>query len=1000
MPDLPQVGTVRTSREGIGIVERHVHAPIDRGGLSFAFRELFAADVGVDGVIEVVGTATEPDAMTGRFVGVQVKAGDSWLKPRGDAHWVYYAGFAEFEYWRTYSVPVLLLLVDPRTDRIYWVRADDASHPILDGSVAIQVPRAQVLGPSDRRTIRQLADQVSGAFDSLIDPMPVQLARRCVRELTAVPAPSHAEIAEARIQLAQKLRGSEGHISEACLSAVSAAQDAWEAGLVERAAEALCMALTWAIEDLRDPTLGQSLLFRSGMHPNGTMRNPRELWTQPLAPGLCARLDAARATLGLLEGAVDVAQGALEPHVSVSGANANFTVHRAMALVATARGLTEEAARACDDAVAAAVAAGDEPESARLRIRAAWTRAMHSGDDLDPATVMELSSPPEVAAEAYRAAAWCALNVGDLSAASARFVEAATYSRRANDVPRAVRALRNAGRADFLAVHLRTDDQAPDVVAGRLEIEAQRQLGERVDLRRLEDDARHAAAQAEWATLRGIGERLRILGLLEYDPTAAQRGHTWLGVAWRAATRIQPDVASLAEAVRWTAAAGGLRDPAIRAELTALVNGLAPQISEQTWTTMLDAALPVGGGVVDQGAVLDAWLALGESVPGPLVNARLTDPLITAIALPWDKSSALDRRRKGCEIVVALGERLPVELATKLQGTIPSLLDATPLIHHEVTIKTALTVIHVSPPSSNVAHAIADATVVGLGDSSYERRHQFALLAVRLASLVDAPHYEALLAPIRAAADADELIMASLLADIEPDRLTVEFTTRYLVRMQRNMDGMLAQVGGPSFGWGLTDFRVLTRRASTIAPEDVRIAAGERSLSLIRATGHLRDARAPCLGFAAQLASTTRQLREDLWRVLGDAAVDGLVQDADVISLPTHPLSQGRIITSDVKEIAEYAVNVLVSTAMWASADCLSKIVGALIVASSSPFATVRAVAARALGGRIPTEIPPPMGAAIRADNRAQDRLRALSRDPVDVVRLAAYESLDESCDP
>lgn len=59
MAQLPQIGHQRGSRHGIGLVIEIVHAPPERDGLGFMFRELPVVDGDLDGTIEVVGSDSE-----------------------------------------------------------------------------------------------------------------------------------------------------------------------------------------------------------------------------------------------------------------------------------------------------------------------------------------------------------------------------------------------------------------------------------------------------------------------------------------------------------------------------------------------------------------------------------------------------------------------------------------------------------------------------------------------------------------------------------------------------------------------------------------------------------------------------------------------------------------------------------------------------------------------------------------------------------------------------
>jgi len=82
---LPKVGMTPTEKLGVAEVSTAVFRPVDEGGLGFIYRNVPEVDVGVDGHIEIVNAAREA---TGKFVGVQIKAGQSWFKSRTSDGWL------------------------------------------------------------------------------------------------------------------------------------------------------------------------------------------------------------------------------------------------------------------------------------------------------------------------------------------------------------------------------------------------------------------------------------------------------------------------------------------------------------------------------------------------------------------------------------------------------------------------------------------------------------------------------------------------------------------------------------------------------------------------------------------------------------------------------------------------------------------------------------------------------------------------------------------------
>jgi hypothetical protein len=105
--------TKATGKLGVSFVETIVS---EDGSI---FRETPQdTDVGIDGYIEFV----ENDIATGTLVGVQIKAGESFLKQYSDGmYFSINASRADINYWNSHAIPVALIAYDPTTKLSGWL---------------------------------------------------------------------------------------------------------------------------------------------------------------------------------------------------------------------------------------------------------------------------------------------------------------------------------------------------------------------------------------------------------------------------------------------------------------------------------------------------------------------------------------------------------------------------------------------------------------------------------------------------------------------------------------------------------------------------------------------------------------------------------------------------------------------------------------------------------------------------------------------------------------
>jgi hypothetical protein len=131
----------------------------------WAFRELPRPDRGVDAHIEA-RTDGRPD---GRLLALQIKSGESQFRQRVPGGWRFYIDSAHSAYWRSYSMPVLLVLYNPSTDAAFWqVVNPDTTQSTGDG-FAVDVPESNVFDAGCSRDLDAVAATFNETADGLRD---------------------------------------------------------------------------------------------------------------------------------------------------------------------------------------------------------------------------------------------------------------------------------------------------------------------------------------------------------------------------------------------------------------------------------------------------------------------------------------------------------------------------------------------------------------------------------------------------------------------------------------------------------------------------------------------------------------------------------------------------------------------------------------------------------------------------------------------------------------
>lgn len=89
--------------------------------LKWIFREALKPDIGVDAYIE----ACEFKVPTGKTLALQIKSGKSYFLETNSEGVFYRGDIKHLEYWKNHSIPVLLVLHNPKDSQCYWQVLDN-----------------------------------------------------------------------------------------------------------------------------------------------------------------------------------------------------------------------------------------------------------------------------------------------------------------------------------------------------------------------------------------------------------------------------------------------------------------------------------------------------------------------------------------------------------------------------------------------------------------------------------------------------------------------------------------------------------------------------------------------------------------------------------------------------------------------------------------------------------------------------------------------------------
>ncbi|MEN6328016.1 MAG: DUF4365 domain-containing protein [Syntrophomonas sp.] len=120
------------------------------------FRRIEKSDVGIDAEVEIIDDCRRS---TGRLLAFQIKCGSSYFQEEKNDAYIIRVPISTFNYWESFSLPVIFLLCDPAIKKVFWCRISLSSAVKLKKSYKIIVPKVQQLDASSRFSLMHIANE-------------------------------------------------------------------------------------------------------------------------------------------------------------------------------------------------------------------------------------------------------------------------------------------------------------------------------------------------------------------------------------------------------------------------------------------------------------------------------------------------------------------------------------------------------------------------------------------------------------------------------------------------------------------------------------------------------------------------------------------------------------------------------------------------------------------------------------------------------------------------
>jgi hypothetical protein len=142
--------TAKVGSEGVAHTQLAV-----QDELGWLFREQPTEDYGIDAHVEIV----ETEEVLGRLLALQIKSGESWFKETTQGGWWFRPDAEHVQYWLNHSLPVVVVLYEPKTQVCYWqLVSRETLQRTRQGGWKLLVPCSQILGSGAASVLREAAE--------------------------------------------------------------------------------------------------------------------------------------------------------------------------------------------------------------------------------------------------------------------------------------------------------------------------------------------------------------------------------------------------------------------------------------------------------------------------------------------------------------------------------------------------------------------------------------------------------------------------------------------------------------------------------------------------------------------------------------------------------------------------------------------------------------------------------------------------------------------------
>lgn len=122
----------------------------------FVFREQDIVDFGVDAIVE----PRSEDYLSGKLLALQIKSGESYFGEQKGNTIIFRGEMKHYRYWSSYSIPVIIVLHNPVTDKCIWQLFDKNKAIVCGKTWKIEIPTDQEI-ITHKKDLVKIAENVS-----------------------------------------------------------------------------------------------------------------------------------------------------------------------------------------------------------------------------------------------------------------------------------------------------------------------------------------------------------------------------------------------------------------------------------------------------------------------------------------------------------------------------------------------------------------------------------------------------------------------------------------------------------------------------------------------------------------------------------------------------------------------------------------------------------------------------------------------------------------------